>query len=109
MAMKSINSLQKSGYQGVKVTSMLSAVLSKEIKQHLRLIQIDELSIIKNKYERNKYISKEEMVLLWNIYWNFVLNDYRFNDKSKKYTIVVKTKEVEPKHIGLKMYKQLTK
>ena len=33
--------LQKAGYNGLKVTSMLKACLSVEIKQHLRLVQID--------------------------------------------------------------------
>ena len=76
--------LQKSGYTGLKVTSMLKACLSVEMKQHLRLVQLDNLSKINNKYFKLGYISQQEMTLLWNIYWNFVLNDFRFEDKNKK-------------------------
>lgn len=104
--MKNNTSLQKQGYTGVKVTSMLKACLSNEIKTHLRLCQLDELTKINNKYFKTNYISKSEMTLLWNIYWNFVLNDFRFDDKSKKYTIVSETKEVKYKHIGMQLLQE---
>lgn len=105
--MKNNTSLQKQGYTGVKVTSMLNACLSNEIKVHLRLVQLDNLSKINNKYFKTKLISKNEMTLLWNIYWNFVLNDFRFDDKSKEYTIIKTVVKAEPKHIGLKMLQEL--
>lgn len=106
--MKTITKLQKEGYQGLKVTSMLKACLSVEIKQHLRLVQINSLSKINNKYFKLGYISQQEMTLLWNIYWNFVLNDYRFDDKSKKLTkAIVSDLEVKPKHIGLLMLNKI--
>ena len=105
--MKDANELQQQGYTGVKVTSMLKACLSNEIKTHLRLCQLDELTKINNKYFKTNYISKSEMTLLWNVYWNFVLNDFRFDDKSKKYTIVSETKVVEYKHIGMQMFQEL--
>ena len=100
--MTTVTTLQKAGYKGVKVTSMLKACLSIEMKQHLRLVQIDNLSKINNKYFKLGYISKQEMTLLWNIYWNFVLNDFRFEDKSKKLSkVIVSNKEVKPEHIGM--------
>jgi len=105
--MKNINKLQQQGYTGIKVTSMLNACLSNEIKVHLRLVQLDNLSKINNKYFKTKIISKPEMTLLWNIYWNFVLNDFRFDDKSKEYTIIKSIVKAEPQHIGLKMLNQL--
>lgn len=104
--MKTANELQKQGYTGVKVTSMLKACLSVEIRKHLRLVQLDNLSSIKNKHFKSGYISKQEMTLLWNIYWNFVLNDYRFNDKTKEFTSVTKN-QLKPKHIGMQMLDQL--
>ena len=107
--MKTITNLQKQGYNGVKVSSMLNACLSNEIKNHLRLVQIDELSTIKNKYFKLGYISKPEMTLLWNVYWNFVLNDYRFDDKDKEYTVIASTRVVLPEHIGLQMFNNLNK
>lgn len=105
--MKTATLLQQQGYNGVKVTSMLQACLSVEIRQHLRLVQLDNLSSIKNKHFKLGYISKPEMTLLWNIYWNFVLNDYRFNDKSKEYTIVTGISKAEPKHIGMQKLNEL--
>lgn len=105
--MKNINNLQKQGYTGVKVTSMLNACLSNEIKVHLRLVQLDNLSKINNKYFKTRAISKPEMTLLWNIYWNFVLNDFRFDDTSKEYTIIKSVVKAEPKHIGLQMLQEL--
>jgi hypothetical protein len=105
--MKTATLLQEQGYKGVKVTSMIQACLSVEIRQHLRLVQLDNLSSIKNKHFKLGYISKPEMTLLWNIYWNFVLNDYRFNDKSKEYTIVTGISKAEPKHIGMQKLSEL--
>lgn len=105
--MKTATLLQQQGYTGIKVTSMLNACLCVEMKKHLRLVQLDNLSSIKNKYFKLGYISKTEMTLLWNIYWNFVLNDYRFNDKSKEYTVVTGISKAEPKHIGMQMLSQL--
>jgi hypothetical protein len=71
------------------------------------LVQLNNLSSIKNKHFKTGTISKPEMTLLWNIYWNFVLNDYRFDDKSKEYTVVTGISKAEPKHIGLQMLNQL--
>ena len=105
--MKTANKLQEQGYSGVKVTSMLQACLSVEIRKHLRLVQLDNLSSIKNKHFKTNYISKSEMTLLWNIYWNFVLNDYRFDDKSKEYTAVTGITKAEPRHIGMQMLNKL--
>jgi len=105
--MKTATLLQKQGYTGIKVTSMLNACLCVEMKKHLRLVQLNNLSSIKNKYSKTNYISKSEMTLLWNIYWNFVLNDYRFDDKSKEYTVVTGISKAEPKHIGMQMLNQL--
>jgi hypothetical protein len=104
--MKDNTKLQQQGYTGVKVTSMLNACLSNEIKVHLRLVQLDNLSKINNKYFKTKSISKPEMTLLWNIYWNFVLNDFRFDSK-KELSIPTKIGKVTETHIGLKMYEEL--
>ena len=106
--MTTVSELEKQGYKGLKVTSMLKACLCVEMKQHLRLVQLDALSKINNKYFKTGYISKPEMNLLWNIYWNFVLNDYRFDDKSKKLSKVASTKELTTfSHIGLQLLNSL--
>lgn len=105
--MKSATQLQQQGYIGVKVTSMLKACLCVEMRGHLRLVQLDALNKINNKYFKTGYISKSEMTLLWNVYWNFVLNDFRFEDKTKQLTKVVGTTNCEFKHIGIKMLNNL--
>ena len=85
------------------------ACLCVEMKQHLRLVQLNALTRIDNKYFKTGYISKSEMNLLWNVYWNFVLNDFRFDDKSKKLSHVVHAEELtEPKHIGLRTLNNLS-
>ena len=100
--LKTPTTLQKAGYSGLKVTSMLKACLSVEMRDHLRLVQLDNLSKINNKYFKLGYISQSEMTLLWNIYWNYVLNDFRFEDKTKKLSkAIVSNKEVKPEHIGM--------
>jgi hypothetical protein len=106
--METPTELQQSGYSGIKVTSMLKACLSSEIKPHLKLVQLDALSKIENKHFKTSIISKPEMTLLWNIYWNFVLNDFRFDDASVL-TIPTKLSKTEATHIGLIAFEKLVK
>ena len=105
--LQSPTSLEISGYKGIKVTSMIKAIESVEIFKHLRLVQQDEFSKLKNRYNRNSYITKPYFTYLWVLYWNFVLNDFRFDDKVKSWTIVTKHNIVEPQHIGMKLLKDL--
>jgi hypothetical protein len=91
--LKTPTELKKAGYTGIKVSSILNAITSNEIKKHMRLVQNNTASIIKNKYQRNNYISKAEMSYIWTLYWNFVLNDFRFDDK-KGYKQLTKTFDV---------------
>lgn len=98
--LNNISELEKSGYKGIKVSCMLKACLSVEIKQHLRLVQLDELTKINNKYFKQGFISKAEMTLVWNIFWNFVLNDFRF-DSDMELTKPSGFKVCSEKHIGM--------
>ena len=98
--LNNVSQLEKAGYTGLKVSSMLKTCLSVEIKTKLRLVQLDELNKINNKYFKKGAISKPEMTLLWNIFWNFVLNDFTFDSDMK----LTKVSEVKPclfKHIGM--------
>ena len=85
--------IKKTGYTGVKVSSILKALGLSETKQHMRLCQIDEVSRINNRYDRHNYISDAEMNYIWTLYWNFILNDFRFEPnveyRKKKVTIEV--------------------
>ena len=105
--LKSISNLEKAGYKGVKVTSMIKAVESQEIFKHLRLVQQNEFSKLKNKYNKVGYLTQPCFSYLWSLYWNFVLNDFRFDDKSKDWTIPTKIKKVEYQHIGMKILNNL--
>ena len=106
--MTTVTTLQKAGYKGVKVTSMIKAIESQEIFKHLRLVQQNEFSKLKNKYNKVGYLTQPYFSYLWSLYWNFVLNDFRFDDKSKDWTIPTKIKKVEiPLHIGLQILNKL--
>ena len=99
--------IQKQGYKGVKVTSMINAVKQKEIYSHLRLVQQDEFRKLENRYNKLGYLTKPYFSYLWVLYWNFVLNDFKFDDKSKSWSVVTKMKKVKSEHIGMKVLKLL--
>ena len=106
--MTTVTTLQKAGYKGVKVTSMIKAIESQEIFKHLRLVQQNEFSKLKNKYNKVGYLTQPYFSYLWSLYWNFVLNDFRFEDKSKDWTVPTKIKKIEiPLHIGLQILNKL--
>ena len=105
--MKTVTTLQKAGYKGVKVTSMIKAIESQEIFKHLRLVQQNEFSKLKNKYNKVGYLTQPYFSYLFHLYWNFVLNDFRFEDKSKDWTVPTKIKKVERQHIGMKLLESL--
>lgn len=105
--MKTVTTLQKAGYQGVKITSMIKAIESQEIFKHLRLVQQNEFSKLKNKYNKVGYLTQPYFSYLWQLYWNFVLNDFRFDTRVSEWTEVSKIKKVEFQHIGMKVYNSL--
>ena len=105
--MTTVTTLQKAGYKGVKVTSMIKAIESQEIFKHLRLVQQNEFSKLKNKYNKVGYLTQPYFSYLFHLYWNFVLNDFRFDDKSKDWSIPTKIKKVEYQHIGMKLLNNL--
>lgn len=104
--MRTSTVLEEAGYKGVKVSSMLNALLNKEIYKHLRLVQQDELRRVENRYKKDGYLTKPYFQYLWTLYWNFVLNDFRFNAKIKL-SIPTKVGKITETHIGLKMYEEL--
>ena len=106
--MTTVTTLQKAGYKGVKVTSMIKAIESQEIFKHLRLVQQNEFSKLKNKYNKVGYLTQPYFSYLFHLYWNFILNDFRFDDKSKDWTVPTKIKKIEiPLHIGLQILNKL--
>ena len=105
--MTTVTTLQKAGYKGVKITSMIKAIESQEIFKHLRLVQQNEFSKLKNTYNKVGYLTQPYFSYLWSLYWNFVLNDFRFDDKSKDWSIPVKHKKIKVEHIGLQLLKKL--
>jgi len=64
-------------YTGVKVTSMLKALKSREINKHLALKRKNVLSLIDNKYKVYGSLDAKDMYTLWKLYYNFVVMDYR--------------------------------
>jgi hypothetical protein len=102
----SISQLEKAGYKGTKVMSMIKAIESQEIFKHLRLVQQDEFARVKNRYNKLGYLTQPYFSYLWNLYWNFVLNDFRY-ESSKSWTEVTKIKNVESQHIGMQILESL--
>lgn len=98
--------LEKAGYKGTKVMSMIKAIESQEIFKHLRLVQQDEFARVKNRYYKQGYLTQPYFSYLWNLYWNFVLNDFRY-ESSKSWSEVTKIKNVESQHIGMQILKSL--
>lgn len=105
--MKNLSTLQKAGYQGTKVSSMIKAIESQEIFKHLRLVQQNEFARVKNRYNKNGSLTQPYFSYLWHLYWNFVLNDFRF-ESNKSWSEVSKIKNIESQHVGMKILKQLT-
>ena len=103
---QSISQLEKAGYKGTKVMSMIKAIESQEIFKHLRLVQQDEFARVKNRYNKHGQLTQPYFSYLWNLYWNFVLNDFRY-ESSKSWSEVAKIKNVESQHIGMKILKSL--
>ena len=104
--LKKSTALQQAGYKGVKVTSMLKAIEQQETFKHLRLVQQDEFCRLRNRYNKNGYLTQPYFNYLWNLYWNFVLNDFRF-ESSKEWIEVTKMKSVQTEHINMKILKSL--
>ena len=107
--MTTVTTLQKAGYKGVKITSMIKAIESQEIFKHLRLVQQNEFSKLKNTYNKVGYLTQPYFSYLWSLYWNFVLNDFRFDDKSKDWSTPINHKKVKTEHIGMKLFNNLNK
>jgi len=99
--------LQQAGYKGVKITSIINAIKSKEIYDNLRLVQQDEFRRIENRYNKLGYLTQPYFTYLWSLYWNFVLNDFRFEDKTKTWSIPSKIKNFKREHIGMTILKSL--
>ena len=104
--LKSISKVEKTGYKGVKVMSMIKAIESQEIFKHLRFVQQDEFARIKNRYNKTGYLTQPYFTYLWNLYWNFVLNDFRF-ETNKQWSELSKIKKIEHEHIGMKLLEEM--
>ena len=97
---------QKQGYNKTTVFIMLTALLSTPMVANLRTIQKDELKILDIKDTKKIQLTSNERNYITTLYQNFVLNDFRFEDKSKDWTIPTKIKKVEYQHIGMKLLNQ---
>lgn len=98
---------QKQGYNKTTVFIMLTALLSTPMVANLRTIQKDELKILDIKDTKKIQLTSNERNYITTLYQNFVLNDFRFDDKSKEYTVVKTIVRAEPKHIGLKILENI--
>lgn len=79
--LKEAPKLKTPNYSGVKVSSMLKALKVSSINKSMLLSQRNDISIIDNTFKENKHITPKQMAFIWNLYWHFVLNDFRYEDK----------------------------
>ena len=98
---------QKQGYNKTTVFIMLTVLLSTPMVANLRTIQKDELKILDIKYTKKIQLTSNDRNYITTLYQNFVLNDFRFDDKSKDWTVPTKIKKVERQHIGMKLLNNL--
>jgi hypothetical protein len=76
--------LQTKSYKGLKITSQLDALLHPDNKKHLRLVHKFELVRLRRLHDRKGYLTKPQFNYVWTLYWNFILNDFRYDDKKYK-------------------------
>lgn len=100
--MRDFTELQKKGYNYITIPEQLKLVMNNAYTK-LRMIQQDAISKIKKKYDKNKFLNNEESEYLFNIYYNFIVNGFQYEDKKD---IVIKT-SLSQHHIGIQMLKQL--
>lgn len=79
--MQTPQDIKKQKYTGIKVSNTIRGLMIKSINKHLLLSQRNQVSIISNFYKQHKYVSNEQMRYLWKLYWNFVINDFRYKKK----------------------------
>jgi len=78
---KTLNTSPK--YTGAKVKSLIRGLKYKEIWCHLKLVQQNKVDRIKNNFNKNGYINKQDANCLWKYFNNFVLHDFRYPQETK--------------------------
>lgn len=68
-------------YTGVKVISQLKALQCREINSHLSLEDRNRIDEIENIYRSRKYLTREQMSVVWRYYDLFVLKDFRYKKR----------------------------
>lgn len=94
----------KQGYNKITNFVMLSSLLTSPMVNNLRLIQKDELKVLDTKHTKKVQLSITERNYIKTLYQNFVLNDFRFDDKVKPIKSKVDNQQI---HIGLRMLNQM--
>ena len=72
-----ISTLPDGKYKGVKVTSIVKAIKSREIKRHLTMNQKNAIDEIDNAYRTHGFIERPHFLYAWKLYVNYVQYDYR--------------------------------
>lgn len=90
------------------VSTMIYEIEEVKIFNNLRLIQQTEFNKIKKLYNKCGFLSKPYNDYLWNLYYNFVINKFTFNDKKIwKEKEGKNIKEITPQHIGMRIFNQI--
>lgn len=99
--LQTITPLIVKGYKTFKISDMIKSLEDSNIFEKLRQVQKDELYRIKKKYDKLGYLTKVYSEYIKNLYYNFVLNNFSFEDNN------ISEIEEQPQHIGLLMLNQL--
>lgn len=90
----------KTGYVMVTTFVMITSLLSLPMRDNLRKVQIDELKSL-DKLSDSRQLTVVESNYVKTLYQNFVLNNFRFEDKQQE--IKKPQQQFKQQHIGMMM------
>lgn len=106
--MKTYTQLQRQGYKHITIREQINSIKNGIAFINLRPIQQRGINMIEKNYNRKKYLNSDESEYLFNIYYNFVVNNFTYEDKKDNIiTTSISKKHNTPHHIGMKMLNQL--
>lgn len=97
-----VTNLKKLGYNFISIVDMIKGLETLEVYNKLRMVQQDEFDRIKKRYSKLRYLTEQYRSYLYQLYYNFVLNGFTYEDKNKEFVQVN-----QPQHIGLQMLNKL--
>ena len=103
--MKTYTSLQRQGYKHITIREQINAIKNGVAFINLRSIQKRGINMIEKAYNNKKYLNSDESEYLFNIYYNFVVNNFTYPDRNDNIiSTSISQKHIVPQqHIGMRM------